>query len=69
MTGLTSREVSNFVFVKAEENNNFEHYTDDSDDEFSFVELKDKIAEALALSDVSPKNLQHEKHGPDNIKS
>ena len=57
------------LFTITEENNKFEHSTDVSDDEFSFAELKDKVAEVLVVSDTSPKELKHKIHGPDNNKT
>ena len=55
MVGLTILVVYISIFIILEENNKFEHYTDCSDDKFSFVELKDKIAEVLGLSHISPR--------------
>ena len=67
--GLTNLEGYNSIFNITEQNNKIGLCTDDSDDQFSFVELKDKVAELLHLSHVSPEDLQHELHGPDTIKT
>ena len=69
MLGLVSLEVYNSLLNITEENNKFELYTYDSDNEFSFVELKDKVAEVLGLSNITDEELEHEVHGPDNIKT
>ena len=69
MPGLTALEVYISVFEITEETNELELYTDDFDDKFSFFELKDKAAELLGLSHISPEDLQREIHGPDNIKT
>ena len=37
--------------------------------DFSFTKLKDKVAEVLALSDITTKDLKHEIYGPNIIKS
>ena len=50
-------------FNITEENNNFEFYTDTSD-EFSFEELKDELEEILHNSVVTPYHLKHEIIGP-----
>ena len=68
MIGLTSLEVYNSIFIITEENNKIELYTIDSDDEFSFFEFKDKVAEIPGLSHISPGYLQHEISGPDIIR-
>jgi len=60
MIRLTSPEVYNSIFNKAEENNKFELYTD-TFDEFSFTELKNELGEILNISDVTPYHLQHDK--------
>ena len=69
MLGLTSFEVYNSVFKITEEDNKFELYTDDPDDEFSFIELKDRVAEVQGLSDISPEELKHGLHGSDTIET
>ena len=69
MIGLTNLEGYNFIIDFTEEENKIELYTDDSDDESSFNELRDKVAEVLGLSDMSPDDLQHEIIGPDIIKT
>ena len=68
MIGLSSVEVYNSIFDITEENNKLKLYTDSSY-EISFVKLKDKVAEALGLSDISPEDLQHKTYGPDIIKT
>ena len=68
MIECTCLEVHISIFDKTEEKNKFEHYTDASD-EISFVILKDKIAEAIGVSDISPEDLQHKIYGPDIIKT
>ena len=68
MLGLTILEVNNSIFNIIEENNKFELYTDDSDDEFLFIDLKDKVAEVLGFSDISLEDLQLEIHGSKIIK-
>ena len=69
MIVLTSLEVYNSILNISDENNKFENYTDHSDEEVSINELKDKIAEVPNLSDISPKDLEHEIYGPDIIKT
>ena len=44
-------------------------YTDPFDSEFSFNELKDKIAEVLGLSDIINKDLEHEICSPNIYKT
>ena len=56
------------IFIKTQENTKLELYTD-TFGEFSFTELKDSVAKNLVLSDTSSEDLQHEKHGPKNIKT
>ena len=68
MIGLTSLEVYNSIFNITEEKNKLKLYTDSSY-EISFGKLKDKVAEALGLSDISPEDLQHKMYGPDIIKT
>ena len=69
MLGLTSLEVSISVFNITEENNKFALFTDLSDSDFSFSELKDKVAEVLSLSDSTIEDLEHEIYEPSNIKT
>ena len=58
MLGLTSREVFSFFNITAE-NNKVELYKQPIDSEFSFTELKVKLAAALGLSDISIEDLEH----------
>ena len=67
MTGLTNLEVYKSIFDITEENNKFEFYTQPLDSEFLFTDLKDKVAEALGLSDFSMEDLEPETHRPDII--
>ena len=60
MIGLTNLELYNSFFNITEENYKFEIYTQPLDSGFSFRELKDKVAEALGLSDKSIEDLEHE---------
>ena len=53
MVGLTILEVYFSIFNITEENSNFELHTYNSDNEFSFVQVKDKVAEVLGLSDIT----------------
>ena len=69
MIGLISLEVYNSIFNITEKINKFELYTEHLDSELSFTELKDKVAEAPGLTDISIKDLEHEIYGPNNIKS
>ena len=69
MTGITKFEAYISLFNITEENKEIELYTHSSDDEFSFVELEDRVAEVLGLSDVSFLILQHEIHGPNIFKT
>ena len=68
MIGLKSVEVYNSSFNITEENDKFELYTNSSE-EISFFKLKDKVAEALGLSDISPEDLENELYGPDFTKT
>ena len=68
MIGLITLEVYNSIFIITEENNKFELYAGYLDDEFPYIQLRDKVAEVLGLSDISPEEQNHEKHGPNNIK-
>ena len=61
--GLISLEVYNSFFNIAGENKNFELRTLLFDSEFSFTELKDKVAEVLGLSNVSIEDLEHKIYG------
>ena len=67
MIGLTILEFYISIFIVTEEKNDFEFYTDSSD-EISFFKLKHKVAEALGLSEISPEGLEYEIYGPDIIK-
>ena len=57
------------MFNITEENNKFQVYTDPLDSEFSFTEMKHKIAELLDLSYITPEDLEHKRRGPDKIKA
>ena len=52
-----------------EENNKFELFTQPLDSEVSFNEIKDKVAEALGLSDLSIEDLGHEIFWPKLIEN
>ena len=67
MSELTCLEVYISLFKITEENNKFEFYTQPNDSEFSFTELKYKVAETLGLSDISIDDLEQEIHGSDII--
>ena len=69
MIGLTSVEVYNSFFNITTCNNQFELYTDPLDSGFSFTEMKDKIAELLELSPITPEDLEHKTTGPHIIKA
>ena len=69
MIGLLTLEVYNSFFRITEENDRFELYTGYFDYEFSNTQLKDKVAEVLGLSDISPEELNHEIHGPNTFKT
>ena len=69
MIGLTDLEVYNSIFNITEGNNRFQLYTDPLVSEFSFTELKDKLAEVLDLSNITPEDLEHETREPDIIKA
>ena len=64
MIGLTGLEVYNSFFNITEINNKYELYTGFFEDDFSYTQLKDKVAEVLGLSDVSPEGLKPELFGP-----
>ena len=68
MVGKPSLEVYTSIFNITEDTINFEDYTDHVD-EFSFVELEDELDEFLGVSDISPKQLQHERTRPRNIEA
>ena len=69
MIRLMDLEVYNSIFKMKSTNNNFELYTDNFESDFPFNELKDKVAEVLAVSDISTEDLEHEIYGLDNIKT
>ena len=69
MIGLTDSEVYISIFNITKENNKFQLYTDPLDSEFSFTEMKDKIAKLLDLSHITPQDLEHKTRGPDIIKA
>ena len=64
MIGLTDLEVCNSIFIKTEENNNFQLFTGSLYDELSYTRLKNRVAEVLGLSDISPEDLEDKMHGP-----
>ena len=68
MLGLTSLKVYKSIFNLTEENN-FQLSADSLDSEFSFTELKDKIAELLDLSHITDQDSQHKTTGPDIIQA
>ena len=59
MLGLTGLEVYNSILNITNDKNNFQLYTDTLDSEFSFTEMKDKIAELLDNSHITPEDLEH----------
>ena len=67
--GLTSLEVYNYIFDITEENNKLQLYTGPLNGKFSFTELKDKVAELLDLSHITPEDIQQKTRGPDNNKT
>ena len=69
MLGLISLGFYKFLFNITEEKNKFELYTDPFDSDFSFNELKDKVAEVLGLSDIYVEDLEHEIYGPNIVKT
>ena len=69
MLALVDQELYNSIFNITEENNKFQFYTDHLDSEFSFTEMKDKIAELLDLSYITPEDLEHKTQGPDFIET
>ena len=64
MTRLVNLEVYNSIFNITEENIKFELYTGYLEDDFSYTQLKDKVAEVLGLSDITPEELKQETVGP-----
>ena len=69
MIGLISLEACNSIFNITEENNIFQLYTNPFDCEFSFTELKDKVAEVLGLSYFLTEDVEHELFGPNITKT
>ena len=67
MIGLTDLEVYNSIFSITGENNKFEFYTDPLYSKFSFSVLKDKIAELLDVSHITPEYSELKTTGPDII--
>ena len=63
-----SLEVYNSIFIITEENKKFELYTGALYDELYYTTMKDKVAEILCLSDISPEDLEHKILRPDVIK-
>ena len=63
MLGLTNLEVLNSPKI-TKENYKFEVFTGHLEDEFSYTQLKDKVAEVLGLSDITHEELKHETFGP-----
>ena len=68
MLALVDLEVYNSMSNIKEENNSFQLYTDPLDVDFSFTEMKDKIADLLDLSHITPKDTEHKTRWPDIIK-
>ena len=64
MLRLLSSEVYNYIFNITERNNKLELYTRYLDYEFSYSQIRDRIAEILGLSDISSEELEHETFGP-----
>ena len=69
MFGLTHLEVHNSILNITEETNKLEIYTQPLDDEFSYNQLKDNVAELLGLSDISAEVLQNEILGTEVIET
>ena len=69
MIGLVSLEVYNSIFNITEESNKFELYTAYLEDEFSYTQLKNRVAEVFGLSDITPEELKHETFGPKIIQT
>ena len=57
MIGLTYLQIHNSTLNITEEKNKLQLFTDPLDSEFSFTEMKDKIAELLDLSHITPEDL------------
>ena len=62
--GLLSLEVYNSFFNITEDRNKFELYTGYVEVEFSYTQLKDKVAEVLGLANITSVELKHETFGP-----
>ena len=70
MLGFTSLEVYNSILkYNRRKKNKFQLYADTLDSEFSFNEMKDKIAELLDLSHITSEDLKHKTTRPDNIQA
>ena len=69
MLRLIDLEVYKAIFIITGENNVFELYTDFLQSGVSITELKDKVAEALGLSDITHEELEHEIYGLDIIQT
>ena len=59
MVGLVDLEVYNSIFNITKENNKFELYTD-AFDEFSFLEIRDELEEALNIPNITDSHLEDE---------
>ena len=66
--GLKSLEIYNSSLNITEGSNKFEPHTGGLADEFSYSQLKDKVAEVLGFSDISFEDLLHDIRGPNIIK-
>ena len=64
MIRLISLEVYNSVYNITPENNKFELSTGYLEDEFSYTQLKEKVAEILGLPNITPEELKYETFGP-----
>ena len=64
MIGLVVLEIYRSFLSITEENNNIELEV-----EFSYTQLKDKVAEVLGLSDITTEKLKHETFGPKKTKT
>ena len=62
--GLLSLEFYSSTFNITEENMKFELYTGYLEEEFSYTQLKDKVAEVLSLPNIKSEELEHETFGP-----
>ena len=69
MLALVDLEVYNSMSNITEENNNFQLYTDPLDVDFSFTEMKDKIADLLDISHITPGDPEHKTRGPEIFKA